>query len=168
MRRRARPFMQVMRADPPPRLFAAAADRLFLVPAVAAGAVAIAKNMAPDAGPEGEVLPATVLAACLAGFVSARWYRHRALNPLFDASDVAALSRRLSRVVYLGLYLLLGFNEVAALVCDRPMQVSAENLGCFLVTGVMILGLIRAQALVLNYVVRNERVLHQLLVPRQA
>jgi hypothetical protein len=129
------------------------------VPAVAAGAVAIAKNMAPDAGPEGEVLPATVLAACLAGFVSARWYRHRALNPLFDASDVAALSRRLSRVVYLGLYLL---------VCDRPMQVSAENLGCFLVTGVMILGLIRAQALVLNYVVRNERVLHQLLVPRQA
>jgi hypothetical protein len=33
---------------------------------------------------------------------------------------------------------------------------------------VMILGLIRAQALVLNYVVRNERVLHQLLVPRQA
>ena len=154
----------------PPRLSAApagaaVANRMFTASIGLVGGFAIANNLLPAAVAVSQALPATLFGACLACSLSANIHRPHECIPSTD--ELRSLSRQGSRIVYLALYLLFGANAVVMLLCHRPMQPAAQNLGWFVVAGVAVLALLRAQCLGLHYAARHQRRLCRWLVPCQ-
>jgi hypothetical protein len=142
---------------------AAVANRLFTACLVLVGGFAIGDNLLPAAAAVSQAVPATLFGACLACFLSDKIHRHHECIPSTD--ELRSRLRQASRIVYLALYLLLGANAVVMLLCHRPMQPAAQNLGWFVVAGVAVLALLRAQCLGRHYAARHQRRLCRWLVP---
>ncbi len=141
----------------------AVANRVFTASLVLVGGFAIANNLLPAAAAMNQAVPATLFGACLAGFLSDKIHRHHECVPSTD--ELRSLSRQASRIVYLALYLLFGANAVVTLLCHRSMEPAAQKLGCFVVAGVAVLAMLRAQCLGRHYAARHQRRLCRWLVP---
>lgn len=106
------------------------------------GSIGVVHNTWPNAfrGP-GFRLP-LAFGTGLAAFVALRFHWHLRSNaPLSDSG--AALTRRLSRLVYLTLYVLVGANQACAVLNDQALPTSATGLQGYLIAGVVSLALIR-------------------------
>ena len=106
------------------------------------GSIGVVHNTWPNAfrGPEFR-LP-LAFGTGLAAFIALRFHWHLRSNaPLPDSS--AALTRRLSRLVYLTLYVLVGANQACAVLNNQALPTSATGLQGYLIAGVVSLALIR-------------------------
>lgn len=103
-------------------------------------------NVRPDLITVSHGILPILFGICLAAFVRIDWsYRGDATRQFStQTSDI----RRSSRLVYLWLYLLVGADQLTAWWSNYPFEAAANQLGGFLVAGIVVLLLIRIPAAV--------------------
>lgn len=82
----------------------------------------------------------------LAMFASSRFYWFTRFGSDLRALELHDLSRHLSRLVYLSLYVLIAGNEVCAFLDGQALAASAAKLQSYLVAGILVLVWIRLLA----------------------
>ena len=83
----------------------------------------------------------------LAAFVVLRFYIHVRCAAVPASSTFYAISRQLTRCVYLAIYLLIGANEILAVLNKGDPETSASRLWGYLIAAIMAICLIRVVAL---------------------
>ncbi|MGB6306379.1 MAG: hypothetical protein WBF89_01205 [Steroidobacteraceae bacterium] len=132
---------------------------LYLLPVIAVGVLSLVHDSLRQPAAGSWMNYHALFGALLWGSVVASFYRHVHRTAHMPAIDLRALSRRLSRLVYLVLYILMFFGLAIAgfrAALHRPMTAPVEEFQGYLAWGCASLVTIQALAAVCRHFVTRD------------